>query len=82
MFQAACPQLRGIAMLQRGKYDLRYALIARNVPEDELRQADAEVVRVNRMIAKHRRRCPQCMSVFTTMVPEPFNIQSSDAYDD
>jgi hypothetical protein len=79
MFQAACPQLRGMAKFQREKYDLRCALIARDAPEGELRQADAEVIRVNRMIANHRRRCSRCMSVFTTMVPEPFNIQSSDA---
>jgi hypothetical protein len=69
MLQATCPQLRGIAKLLREKYDLQFALLVRNASEDELRHAEAEVIRVNRMIANHRRRCAHCTSVFTTLLP-------------
>ena len=65
MLQSTCPQLRGIAKLLREKYDLRFSSIVRNASADELRHAEAEVIRVNRMIANHRRRCPHCTSVFT-----------------
>jgi hypothetical protein len=65
MLQATCPQLRGT----REKYDLRFSLIVRSASVDELRHAEAEVIHVNRMIANHRRRCPHCTSVFTTVTP-------------
>jgi hypothetical protein len=64
MLRCTCPQLRGTAELQREKYDLRCALIVRNASADELHHAKAELIRVNRMIAKHRRRYPQCTSVY------------------
>jgi hypothetical protein len=44
-------------------------LLVRNASADELRHAEAEVIRVNRMIANHRRRCAHCTSVFTTLLP-------------
>jgi hypothetical protein len=69
MLQATCPQLRGIAKLLREKYDLRFALMIRDASEDELRHAEAEVILANRKIANHRRRCPHCTSVFTTVPP-------------
>jgi hypothetical protein len=69
MLQSTCPQLRGTAKLLREKYDLRFALIVRNATADELRHAEAEIIRVNRMIANHRRRCPHCTSVFAVVTP-------------
>jgi hypothetical protein len=69
MLQSTCPQLRGIAKLLREKYDLRFALIVRNASAEDLRHAEAEVIRANRMIANHRRKCPHCTSIFTTVTP-------------
>jgi hypothetical protein len=69
MLQATCPQLKGIAKLLRKKYDLQFALMVGNASDDELRHAEAEVIRVNRMIANHRRRCPHCTSVFASVPP-------------
>jgi transcriptional regulator NrdR family protein len=44
-------------------------LMVRDASVDELRHAQAEAILVNRMIANHRRRCPHCTSVFTTVPP-------------
>jgi hypothetical protein len=59
VLRATCPKMIGIARLLREKYDLHYALIARDAP-DEIRHAEAEVFRVNRLLASHRRKCPHC----------------------
>jgi hypothetical protein len=58
-----------MAKLLREKYDLRFALMVRDGSKDEVRHAEAEVIRVNRMIANHRRRCPHCTSVFSNVPP-------------
>jgi hypothetical protein len=60
VLRAICPELRAFATLLRQKYDLRFALIARNGPDDELRHAEAEVFRVNRQMTSHRRKCLDC----------------------
>ena len=65
MLQATCPKLRAIAGLLREKYDAHFALIARNAPAGELRHAEAEVFRTNRLMTNHRRKCPHCRPVFT-----------------
>ena len=69
MLRTTCPELRIIAKLRREKYDLQFASIVRNASEDGLRHAEAEVIRVNRLIAKHRRSCPHCTSIFASMTP-------------
>jgi hypothetical protein len=65
MLQATCPKLRAIAGLLREKYDAHFALIARNAPAGELRHAEAEVFRTNRLMTNHRRTCPHCSPAFT-----------------
>jgi hypothetical protein len=69
MLQTPCPQLSVIAKVLREKYDVQFASIVRNASVDELRRAEAEVIRVNRLIAKHRRNCPHCTSIFATVTP-------------
>ena len=64
MLQAACPKLRAIAGLLREKY-AHFALISRNAPAGELRHAEAEVFRTNRLMTNHRRKCPHCSPAFT-----------------
>jgi hypothetical protein len=66
MLQATCPKLRAIAGLLREKYDAHFVLIARNAPAGELRHAEAEVVRTNRLMTNHRRKCPHCAPAVTT----------------
>ena len=69
MLRAACPKLSAIAKLLREKYDLQFAMIVRNAPDAELRRAQGEVFRINRLMTNHRRRCPQCTPSFTIMGP-------------
>ena len=65
MLQATCPMLRAIAGLLRENYDAHFALIARNAPAGELRHAEAEVFRTNRLMTNHRRKCPHCSPAVT-----------------
>jgi hypothetical protein len=65
MLRATCPKLRAIAGLLREKYDAHFALIARNAEAGELRHAETEVFRANRLMANHRRKCPHCTHAAT-----------------
>jgi hypothetical protein len=65
MLQATCPKLRAIAGLLREKYDAHFALIARDAQAGELRRAEAEVFRTNRLMTNHRRKCPHCTPAAT-----------------
>jgi hypothetical protein len=69
MLKAACPKLSAIAKLLREKYDLQFAMIVRNAPDAELRHAEAEVIRINRLMTRHRWVCPQCISAFPIVKP-------------
>ena len=60
MLRATCPKMIVIARLLREKFDVRFTLIARNAPDIDVRHAEAEVFRVNRLMASHRRNCPHC----------------------
>ena len=57
MLRATCPKMIVIARLLREKFDVRFTLIARNAPDIDVRHAEAEVFRVNRLMASHRRNC-------------------------
>jgi hypothetical protein len=64
MLRAACPKLSAIAKQLHGKYDLHFAMIARNAPEAELRSAEAEASRISRVMRNHLRKCPKCTPAF------------------
>jgi hypothetical protein len=71
VLRATCPKIIVIARLRREKYDSHYALIARNAPDIEIRHAEAEVFRVNRLLASHRRKCPHCTQNVTMPIRRP-----------
>lgn len=77
MLRATCPKMIVIAGLLREKCDLHFALIARNAPDIEIRHAEAEVFRVNRLTASHRRKCPHCTQNVTMPIrrPRPHALQ-------
>lgn len=60
MLNAACPQLGAIANLLREKHDRQVAMIVRDVSPAELRCVEEELLILNRMMARHRKTCPQC----------------------
>ena len=71
MLRATCPKMIVIARLLREKCDLHIALIARNAPDIEIRNVEAEVFRVNRLVTSHRRNCPHCTRDVTMPIRNP-----------
>jgi hypothetical protein len=71
VLRATCPRIIVIARLLREKHDSHYALIACNAPDIEIRHAETEVFRVNRLLASHRRKCPHCTQNVTTPIRRP-----------
>jgi hypothetical protein len=60
MLQSACPRLKGLAKLMRETYDLRSKLILRDGSDMELLKVDYDLIRIHRVIGRHRRYCGQC----------------------
>ena len=71
MLRATCPIIIAISRLLREKYDLHFALIARNAPDIEIRHAETEVSRVHRLMTSHRRKCPHCTRNVTMPIRRP-----------
>jgi hypothetical protein len=60
MLHFPCASLSNLAKSLREKYAVRSKMIVRNFPDSNLLAAEYEIIRVNRMITRHRRRCPNC----------------------
>jgi hypothetical protein len=60
MLLSICDQLKSLSTLLREKYDVRNKIICRGYPDTNLLQAEFEIIRVQKMITRHRRRCSQC----------------------
>lgn len=60
MLQFTCDSLSGLAKMLREKYDVRSKMIVRNFPDADLLMKEYEIIRINRLIVRHRRRCPHC----------------------
>jgi len=55
-----CQLLSKNAQLLRDLYDKRDKLIARAGSASELKAAEYELIRMHKIIKRHRTRCPQC----------------------
>ena len=51
-----CAQLKNLSTLLREKYDVRNKIIARGYADSSLMKAEIEIIRVQKMITRHRRR--------------------------
>jgi len=60
MLASHCAQLKSLSTLLREKYDERNKIIARGYANTSLLKADLEIIRVQKIITRHRRRCPHC----------------------
>jgi hypothetical protein len=60
MLLSPCAELKGLSTLLREKYDVRNKIFARGYPDPSLLQAEVEIIRVQKLITRHRRRCSQC----------------------
>jgi len=55
-----CAQLKNLSTLLREKYHVRNKIIARGYADSSLMKAEIEIIRVQKMITRHRRRCSYC----------------------
>jgi hypothetical protein len=60
MLLFTCAQLKSLSTLLREKYDVRNKIIARGHPDTNLLKAEVEIIRVQKIITRHRRRCSYC----------------------
>ena len=60
MLTTHCSLLNKNAKLLRDMYDKRDRLIARGGSASELKAAEYDLIRMHRIIKRHRTRCPQC----------------------
>jgi hypothetical protein len=60
MLLSPCPQLKSLSTLLRETYDVRNKILARGYPDTNLLKAELEIIRVQKIITRHRRRCSYC----------------------
>jgi hypothetical protein len=60
MLLCPCTELKSLSRLLREKYDTRNEIIARGYPDANLLKAEGEIIRVQKMITRHRRSCSYC----------------------
>jgi hypothetical protein len=60
MLTIHCPLLKKNAKLLRDMYDKRDRLIARGGSAIELKAAEYDLIRMHRILKRHRTRCPRC----------------------
>ena len=60
MLFSPCAQLKSLSTLLREKYDVRNRIVARGCPDTNLLKAEFDIIRVQRIITRHRRRCSYC----------------------
>jgi len=60
MLLSPCAQLKSLSTLLREKYDVRNKIIALGYAGTSLLKAEIEIIRVQKIITRHRRRCSNC----------------------
>ena len=71
MFQPDCPELRVLAKLHLEKYNVRLKLLARDASKEDLRRAETDLLRINKQMTSHRRRCGHCNQASTFPIVTP-----------
>jgi hypothetical protein len=60
MLSSPCARLKNLSTLLREKYDVRNKIIALGFADTSLWKAEVEIIRVQKLITQHRRRCSHC----------------------
>jgi hypothetical protein len=60
MLRTRCPWLADLSKLLQEKYQLRNEGLAHNCSE-ELTKAECDLIRIQKLITRHRLRCPTCI---------------------
>ena len=68
MLLSKCAQLKSLSTLLREKHDVRNKSIARGDPDTNLLKAEFDIIQVQRIMARHRRRCSYCKLYETSAV--------------
>jgi hypothetical protein len=76
MPQFLCASLSNLAKLLAERHDVRSKMILRNFPDEDLLMAEYEIIRINRLIARHRRKCPHCKARESLMTLSPQRLKS------
>jgi len=79
MPQFLCASLSNLAKLLRERYDVRSKMILRNSPGEDLLMAEYEIIRINRLITRHRRRCSHCKARESVIALSPQRLKSLSA---
>ena len=75
MLRTRCPWLDDLSKLLQEKYQLRNEGLAHNCSA-QLMKAECDLIRVQKVITRHRLRCPHCKlqdsrAITTVMRPRP-----------
>jgi hypothetical protein len=73
MLRSTCTVLNTLATRLRQQYDVRCSLLFNsNSASPELEHVEAELGRIHKLLAKHRRLCPSCSlnNTFTAVSPQ------------
>ena len=76
MPQFLCASLNSLAKLLRERYDARSKMILRNFPDEDLLMAEYEIIRINKLITRHRRWCSHCKARESLMALSPQRLKS------
>jgi hypothetical protein len=60
MLTTRCPLLSKNAKLLQDLYNVRHKMMGREGSAAELRAVEYDLIRMHRVIKRHRMRCPQC----------------------
>ena len=71
MPQFPCASLSSLTKQLLERYDVRSKMMLRNLPDEELSAAEYEIVRINRLITRHRRQCAHCKARESLMMLGP-----------
>jgi hypothetical protein len=76
MLRFPCGSLRSLAKLLRERYDARNKMVIRNFSDPEMLAIEYEIIRINKLITRHRRRCPHCKVQESLVTLNPKRIRS------
>jgi hypothetical protein len=75
MLHFPCASLDDLAGQLSEKYDVRNKVIARSFQDPDLLSAENEIIRINKLISSHRRRCPHCKRQEGRVTLSPKNLR-------
>jgi hypothetical protein len=60
MLHFPCVSLSNLSKMLGEKYDIRNKMMVRSFSDPDLLEVENEIIRINKLITSHRRRCRHC----------------------